>query len=134
MNILTSAAPGADPVAAALAAERLGFDVVSASDHPAGSAPTYEVWTMLAWIAASTRRIRVATRVLAVPLHPPAMVAKMAESLDRLSGGWLMLGRAVDRLGDRRPRYEIVDPVGVPGQEEGKPSCRWAWARRCSLC
>ena len=47
---------------------------------------------MLSWIAASTARIRVATRVLGVPYRPPAMVAKMAETLDRLSDGRLILG------------------------------------------
>ncbi len=90
-NLPTSAALGADPVAAARRAERLGFDFVSASDHPAGTDPTYETWTMLAWVAASTR-ITVASRVLAVPMRNPALLAKMAESLDRLSGGRLILG------------------------------------------
>jgi alkanesulfonate monooxygenase SsuD/methylene tetrahydromethanopterin reductase-like flavin-dependent oxidoreductase (luciferase family) len=81
-----------DPVAEAVAAEAAGFDFVSASDHPCGSIPTYEVWTMLTWIAARTSRIRVATRVLGVPYRPPAIVAKMAETLDRFSGGRLILG------------------------------------------
>ncbi|MFC4112527.1 LLM class flavin-dependent oxidoreductase [Nonomuraea zeae] len=92
LGISTSAAPGADPVGDARAAEDLGYDFVSASDHPSGSEPTYEVWTMLTWVAAATSRIRVATRVLGVPYRPPAMVAKMAETLHRLSGGRLILG------------------------------------------
>ena len=92
VNVSTSASPGADPVADAQAAEALGFDFVSSSDHPAGGSPTYEVWTMLSWIAAATSRIKVATRVLGVPYRPPAMVAKMAETLDRLSDGRLILG------------------------------------------
>jgi alkanesulfonate monooxygenase SsuD/methylene tetrahydromethanopterin reductase-like flavin-dependent oxidoreductase (luciferase family) len=92
VNVSTSAAPGADPVADARAAEALGFDFVSAADHPAGNRPTFEVWTMLSWIAAATSRITVATRVLGVPYRPPAMVAKMAETLDRLSDGRLILG------------------------------------------
>jgi probable F420-dependent oxidoreductase len=92
LNLSTSAAPGADPVRDAHTAERLGFDFLSASDHPCGTAPTYETWTMLAWAAAATTRIRVATRVLGVPYRPPAVVAKMAETLDRLSGGRLILG------------------------------------------
>ncbi|HEY3716551.1 MAG TPA: LLM class flavin-dependent oxidoreductase [Jatrophihabitantaceae bacterium] len=92
VNVSTSASPGADPVADARAAEALGFDFVSSSDHPAGGNPTYEVWTMLSWIAAATSRIKVATRVLGVPYRPPAMVAKMAETLDRLSDGRLILG------------------------------------------
>lgn len=92
VNVSTSAEPGADPVAYAQAAEALGFDFVSASDHPAGNRPSFEVWTMLTWIAAATSRIAVATRVLGMPYRAPAMVAKMAESLDRLSAGRLILG------------------------------------------
>ena len=92
LGLSTSAAPGADPVAMAAAAEDLGFDFVSASDHPCGDQPTFETPTMLTWIAARTSRIRVATRVLGVPYRPPPMVAKMAETLDRLSGGRLILG------------------------------------------
>jgi alkanesulfonate monooxygenase SsuD/methylene tetrahydromethanopterin reductase-like flavin-dependent oxidoreductase (luciferase family) len=92
LNIATSAADGADPVAAARRAEELGFDFISSSDHPCGQRPSYETWTMLTWIAAATSRIGIATRVLGVPYRAPAMVAKMAETLDRLSGGRLILG------------------------------------------
>lgn len=92
INISTSSAPGADPVADVLAAEALGFDFASASDHPCGSHPTFETWTMLTWMAAATSRIGLATRVLGVPFRAPAMVAKMAASLDQLSGHRLILG------------------------------------------
>jgi alkanesulfonate monooxygenase SsuD/methylene tetrahydromethanopterin reductase-like flavin-dependent oxidoreductase (luciferase family) len=91
-NVSTSAAPGDDPVGDARAAEAAGYDFVSASDHPSGTYPSFETWTLLAWIAAGTTRITVASRVLGVPYRSPAMVAKMAESLDRLSGGRLILG------------------------------------------
>jgi alkanesulfonate monooxygenase SsuD/methylene tetrahydromethanopterin reductase-like flavin-dependent oxidoreductase (luciferase family) len=92
LGVPASAAPGSDPVGAAVRAERLGFDFVSAADHPCGEQPSHETWTMLAWIAARTSRIRVATRVLGVPYRNPAMTAKMAETLSRLSGGRLILG------------------------------------------
>jgi alkanesulfonate monooxygenase SsuD/methylene tetrahydromethanopterin reductase-like flavin-dependent oxidoreductase (luciferase family) len=92
VGVPASAAPGDDPVALAVLAERLGYDFVSTSDHPAGTAPTFETWTMLTWIAASTSRIGIATRVLGVPYRSPAMVAKMAETLSRLSNGRLVLG------------------------------------------
>src|SRR5437588_11461413 len=92
VNIPTSAAAGADPVAAARHAEELGFDFVSSSDHPGGTSPNFETWTMLSWIAATTSRVHVATRVLGVPYRNPAMVAKMAETLARLSRGRLILG------------------------------------------
>jgi len=92
LNLSTSAAAGADPVAEALEAERLGFDFVSANDHPMGGSPTHELWTLLAWVAARTSRIRVASRVLGVPYRNPAVVAKMAATLQGLSGGRLILG------------------------------------------
>lgn len=92
LGLSPSAAPGADPVGAARQAEELGFDFLSLSDHPCGVDPTYETWTVLCWIAAATSRIRVMPRVLGVPYRPPPMVAKMAESLHRLSGGRLVLG------------------------------------------
>ncbi len=86
------ASTGVDPAAAARAAEDLGYDFVSASDHPSGTDPSHETWTMLAWMAARTSRIGVMPRVLGVPYRNPAMVAKMAETLDRLAGGRLILG------------------------------------------
>jgi probable F420-dependent oxidoreductase len=92
LGVSTTPAAGVDPVAEALAAESSGFDFVSASDHLHGATPTYEPWSLLTWIAAATSRIRVATRVLAVPYRHPAVVAKMAETLDRLSAGRLILG------------------------------------------
>jgi alkanesulfonate monooxygenase SsuD/methylene tetrahydromethanopterin reductase-like flavin-dependent oxidoreductase (luciferase family) len=92
LSIPLSVLPGTDPVALARTAEDLGFDFVSAPDHPCGTEPTYETWTMLSWIAAATSRILVTTRVLGVPYRNPAMVAKMAETFSRLSGGRLILG------------------------------------------
>jgi alkanesulfonate monooxygenase SsuD/methylene tetrahydromethanopterin reductase-like flavin-dependent oxidoreductase (luciferase family) len=92
LSLNMSAAPGNDPVALACRAEALGFDFVGAADHPCGDRPSFETPTMLTWIAARTSRITIATRVLGVPYRPPPMVAKMAETLSRLSGGRLILG------------------------------------------
>jgi alkanesulfonate monooxygenase SsuD/methylene tetrahydromethanopterin reductase-like flavin-dependent oxidoreductase (luciferase family) len=92
VGVPSSAASGDDPVGFAQEAERLGYDFVSAADHPCGGNPSYETLTMLTWIAARTSRIKVASRVLAVPFRRPAMVAKLAVSLDLLSGGRFILG------------------------------------------
>ena len=92
LNLSTSADPGTDPVADALEAERLGFDFVSANDDPNGTTPTHELWTLLAWVAAKTSRIKVASRVIGVPYRNPAMLAKMAATLGEFSGGRLILG------------------------------------------
>ncbi len=130
VNIPTSAADGADPIAAARRAETLGFDFLSSSDHPCGTQPSFEVWTMLSMIAAATSRIRVATRVLGMPYRSPAMVAKMAETFDRLSEGRLILGlgggysdaefRAFG-LGERSPKDK------TDGLEEGVTIIRGLW-------
>jgi probable F420-dependent oxidoreductase len=92
ININQSAAPGSDPVGDALHAEELGFDMVMLSDHLVGGRPTHETWTLLTWIASRTSRIRLGTNVLGLPYRHPAVTAKMAETLQRLSGGRLVLG------------------------------------------
>jgi alkanesulfonate monooxygenase SsuD/methylene tetrahydromethanopterin reductase-like flavin-dependent oxidoreductase (luciferase family) len=90
--VSAAARPDSDPVGSARQAEQLGFDLISVSDHLHGSFPTFETWTLLTWLASSTERIRLAPLVLGLPYRPPAVVAKMAESLDRLSDGRLILG------------------------------------------
>lgn len=92
LSIEASAEPGRDPVGTAVAAERFGYDFVATSDHPCGDSPSFETWTLLTWMAAATSRIRIGSRVLGVPYRNPAMVAKMAETLHRLSDGRLILG------------------------------------------
>jgi alkanesulfonate monooxygenase SsuD/methylene tetrahydromethanopterin reductase-like flavin-dependent oxidoreductase (luciferase family) len=133
LNVSTAVVPGADPVGDARLAEDLGFDFVSSNDHPAGGASSYETWTMLSWIAAATTRIRGATRVLGVPYRNPALVAKMAETFDRLSGGRLILGiggGASDEefrafgLGAWSPRDK------VDGLEEAIRITRGLWSER----
>ena len=115
VNVSTSAAPGADPVADARAAENLGFDFVSASDHPGSAHPSYETWTLLSWIAAATSRVVVMPRVLGIPFRAPAVVAKAAESLDRLSGGRLLLGLGAG--GDDAEFRALGVPAGTPGEK-----------------
>ncbi len=83
-------------------AERAGFDSVWVSDHLfldwskyGGSDETrgcLECWTSLAAIAASTERIRIGSLALCNDLRPPGLVAKMAATLDVLSGGRIEVG------------------------------------------
>jgi alkanesulfonate monooxygenase SsuD/methylene tetrahydromethanopterin reductase-like flavin-dependent oxidoreductase (luciferase family) len=133
VDLSTSAAPGADPVRDARQAERLGYDFVSASDHPCGTHPTYETWTMLSWVAAATSRIQVATRVLGVPYRPPAIVAKMAETLDRLSGGRLILGLGGGYSDDEFRAFGLGVPSPrdkVDGLQEAVSITRGLWSQR----
>lgn len=131
LNVSTSAAAGADPVADARRAEELGFDFVSASDHLHGEQPSYETWTMLSWIAAATSRLRVATRVLAVPYRSPAVLAKMAETLDRLSGGRLILGLGGGYSDEEFRAFGLGTPTPrdkVDGMQEAIRIIRGLWS------
>ncbi|HEX9411207.1 MAG TPA: LLM class flavin-dependent oxidoreductase [Actinomycetota bacterium] len=133
LNVSPSVASGADPVADARLAEYMGFDFVSMNDHLHGPDARFEAWTALSWIAARTSRIRVATRVLGAPYRHPAVVAKMAETFDRLSSGRLILGlgagasdeefRALG-LEARPPRDKIA------GLEEAIRIIRGLWSER----
>lgn len=73
-------------------AEALGFDMFCIADHLHGDHPTIEPWTALTWAAAATTTIEVMPNVLGLPYRAPAVTAKMAETLDRLSAGRLVLG------------------------------------------
>ena len=92
VSIIPSATGRSDPVVQARRAEELGYDIVSIWDHPHGANPSFETWTLMTWIAARTTRIHVASDVLGLPFRLPALTAKMAETLDRLSDGRLILG------------------------------------------
>ncbi len=82
---------GADPSGAARWAEELGFDAVAVDRDVLAGPPGPEVWTALTWVAARTARVRVVPNVLVLANRHPALVAKMAETVDRLSGGRLIL-------------------------------------------
>lgn len=81
----------------AVAAEKAGFDIVTASDHfhpwvDDNSAAGF-VWTWLGAAAARTERVRFATSVTCPLFHyHPAMIAQAAATVDRISGGRFVLG------------------------------------------
>jgi alkanesulfonate monooxygenase SsuD/methylene tetrahydromethanopterin reductase-like flavin-dependent oxidoreductase (luciferase family) len=82
----------------ALWAEGAGFDGLWLSDHllpPAGDGSRKELlecWTTAAAIAVSVDRVTIGTLVSANTLRPPALVARMAATLDTLSGRRFILG------------------------------------------
>lgn len=88
----------ADLLAMAMTAEHVGFGAVWVSDHAGFGDPehdwngAWESWTLLTALAASTARVELGTYVLAAPFRHPVLLARMAETLDEVSGGRLILG------------------------------------------
>jgi len=89
----------------ALAAEEAGVDTLFAPDHlifrkygsfdsiPEGeSKGCWEVWTLLSAIASITSRVTLGPFVACTSFREPAVLAKMADTLDEVSGGRLLLG------------------------------------------
>ncbi len=88
------------------AADRLGFHHLTCSEHVAVPRAAAEqrgatYWDPLAtfgFLAARTRRIRLATQVLVLGYHHPLAIAKRYGTLDRVCGGRLILGVGVGSL------------------------------------
>jgi len=86
-----------DLVSMARQAEAVGFDSLWLGDHllydlPVGPRGPWEVWTTLAALATATERIELGPLVASTSFHAPPMLAKMAATVDAISGGRLILG------------------------------------------
>jgi probable F420-dependent oxidoreductase len=107
---------------AAIQAEELGFADVWSSEHiiiPRGapyppSALFYDPVLTLTWAAAFTKRIRLGTSVLVLPMRHPLPLAKELATLQNLSEGRLILGAGVGWL-----EAEFA-ALGVPFRERGR--------------
>lgn len=79
-------------------AEDVGLDSIWLGDHllydlPGGvTRGPWEAWTSLAALAAVTTRVELGPLVASTSFHAPAMLAKMAATVDAISGGRLVLG------------------------------------------
>lgn len=86
----------ADVLERARLCEELGFSSLWLFDHLYGpelpDTPAFEGWTLATALLTETRRLRVGHLVLCNTFRHPALLAKMATTLDHISGGRLDLG------------------------------------------
>jgi alkanesulfonate monooxygenase SsuD/methylene tetrahydromethanopterin reductase-like flavin-dependent oxidoreductase (luciferase family) len=93
----------------ATTAEEVGFDSVWLPDHllfrfpnvaPQGA---WDVWSLMSALAAVTTRVEIAPLVACSSFRNPALIAKMADTIDEISGGRFILGLGA---GWHEPEYE----------------------------
>lgn len=103
----------------ALQAEQAGFDSIWLYDHLIYRLPRvpqrgiWECWTMLSALAEATTRVEIGTLVLCNAFRNPAILAKMAATLDEVSGGRFTLGLGA---GWNKPEFEAF---GLPYDHRG---------------
>jgi alkanesulfonate monooxygenase SsuD/methylene tetrahydromethanopterin reductase-like flavin-dependent oxidoreductase (luciferase family) len=124
-------------VDAGVAAEANGWDGVFVWHHTVGTpdfaVPMSDAWVVLGALATRTERIRLGTTITALPRHQPQEVARQTVTLDRLSGGRMVLGvglgeppseyTALGRTADRRVLAAMLDEglEVVTGLWSGEP-------------
>lgn len=98
----------------ALWAEDAGFDSIWLFDHllmrwdESSTAGIWEIWTLLSALAEATSRVELGTLVVCTAFRNPALLAKMADAADEVSGGRLILGLGA---GWHQPEF---DAFGYP--------------------
>ncbi len=134
-----SVEPLADPpdwaARVAVAADRAGLDLLGIQDHPY-QRRFLDTWTLISTLVPLTERLRFFPDVACLPLRPPAMLAKAAESLDVLSGGRVEMGLGAGAFwdaivamdGPRRSPGEAVRSV-----EEAIKVMRLVWSEERSV-
>jgi probable F420-dependent oxidoreductase len=121
----------------AIEAERLGYHHVTCSEHVGVPTEVAEVrgatyWdplATLAYLAARTSTIRLATHVLVLGYHHPLEIAKRYGTLDRISDGRLILGVGVGTLEEE---FVLLDaPFDDRGEraDDAIRALRAAWGR-----
>jgi alkanesulfonate monooxygenase SsuD/methylene tetrahydromethanopterin reductase-like flavin-dependent oxidoreductase (luciferase family)/FAD/FMN-containing dehydrogenase len=100
-------------VALAQLTERVGLELATFQDHPYQPA-LLDTWTLMAWVLAGTRDLRVAPNVLNVALRQPAMIARSAATLDLLSNGRVELGLGAGAF------WDAIAAMGGPRRTLGQ--------------
>ena len=124
-------------LAVAEASEDAGYTSIWTSDHiiVGSDFPRYgtmfESFTTLAWLAAKTKRIRVGTSILVLPIRHAILTAKEAATIDQLSEGRLVLGVG---LGWNQGEYKFVGaswPRRARHMDESLAVIRNLWSSPC---
>ncbi|MDW7981213.1 MAG: LLM class flavin-dependent oxidoreductase [Thermomicrobium sp.] len=120
---------GTEATALAELADRSGLALIAMQDH-AYNSTFAETWTVLTAVALRTQRVHVLTNVATLALRPPALLAKAAATLDRLTGGRVELGLGAGAFWDGihamgGPRWSPAEALAA--LEDAVRLCRMFW-------
>jgi alkanesulfonate monooxygenase SsuD/methylene tetrahydromethanopterin reductase-like flavin-dependent oxidoreductase (luciferase family) len=118
LHVLTYGSSWPDALAAVQAADELGFDNVFGADHLFATGgdpqqPFFEGWTTLAAWAQATQRTRLGLLVGANAFRNPGVVAKMAATIEHLSGGRFVLGLGAAWYDEEIRRHGLDTGSGI---------------------
>jgi alkanesulfonate monooxygenase SsuD/methylene tetrahydromethanopterin reductase-like flavin-dependent oxidoreductase (luciferase family) len=112
-------------------AEELGFDTIWLTEHHfVEDGYSSSLLPIAAAIAARTRKIRIGTFVLLLPLHNALRVAEDAATVDIISNGRLDLGVGQGYRVDEFTGFKIPRKERGPRLEEGADVIRRAWTEK----
>ncbi|SDD46987.1 probable F420-dependent oxidoreductase, Rv2161c family [Geodermatophilus telluris] len=112
--VLTLGADQQTVAAQARAAEEAGYDGIATGEHLFFHSPHPNAFVALAAAAGATSRIRLLSSLTVLPLYPAALAAKLATTLDQVSGGRFDMGVGVG--GEYPPEFVAA---GVDVAERG---------------
>lgn len=114
-----------------LECERLGYHSVWIDDHLMyGDNPVLECWTTLSALSTVTRRIKLGTMVMCNSFRNPAVLAKMAATLDVISGGRVELGLGAGAQKEEHVAYGLDFPslrIRIEQLDEGVEIIKKLW-------
>ena len=131
-SVMSGRPETAPMLAMAERAESAGFDSVWIGDSLIAR-PRHEPLTLLAAVAARTKRVRVGTAVLLPALWSPVVLAHVVGTLDRVAEGRVILGMGI--AADTPPIRKEFAAAGVPFERrvgrflETLEICRALWSR-----
>jgi alkanesulfonate monooxygenase SsuD/methylene tetrahydromethanopterin reductase-like flavin-dependent oxidoreductase (luciferase family) len=109
----------------ALAADRLGLELIGIQDHPY-QRRFLDTFSLIADLAARTSRVTLFPDVASLPMRGPVMMAKAAVSIDAMSGGRFELGIGAGAF------WDAVDGMGGPRRTPGEALA--ALAEAINIC
>jgi alkanesulfonate monooxygenase SsuD/methylene tetrahydromethanopterin reductase-like flavin-dependent oxidoreductase (luciferase family) len=111
--LIPTAAEYPDLLRQVAAAERGGLDLIGIQDHPY-QRRFLDTFALIGDLLARTERLRIFPAVANLPLRPPATLAKLAPSLDTISGGGFELGLGAGAF------WDGVAAMGGPRRAPGE--------------